>query len=157
MTCFLSPKQNSKHWQTHGSNDTLRNYSQPLHSLARAILLTIQGHASGYQFPLTPESVAVGKSLLEDLDSDVETATLFPRFHKLIHPCFSAQNISGEYSKWNEILECFMAIYALKDDGNFENGADLTQFFAKLKYLCRSVQLYASVESIGDFGNDVIR
>jgi len=49
-----------------------------------------------------------------------------------------------------------MALHALKADGNFENGGDLTQFFANLKYLTRSIQLYEAVKNLEAFDNDII-
>jgi hypothetical protein len=151
-------KQNGKHWKVLENNDVLRTYSQAIHSLVKGILLNIDDdHPSEYKFPLTQEMVESGKSLSKAIDSTADNSLLLSLLHQVLYPCFSVSHHSGEYSKWNDVLECFMAILALEDDGNFQTAAQMTQFFAILKYICRCTQLYESVERIGDFDNDIMR
>jgi hypothetical protein len=119
-------------------------------------LTTLFNNGSDYKFPLSPATIRIGKALLKDLKSNVADSYTLSKLHALVYPCFSVRQSTGEYSKWNDTLECFMALHALKADGNFENGGDLTQFFANLKYLTRSIQLYEAVKNLEAFDNDII-
>lgn len=150
-------KQNTKHWKVLGDDNTLQRYSQPLHALIQSILLTLNGHSSGYNYPLSANMIAAAQRLLNGLNTSEGISSLLPKLHALVYLCFSPQPALSPYSKWNDVLECFMAIYALKEDGNFENGADLTNFFAILKYLCRSTILYQLIQAIADFDNDPVK
>jgi Orsellinic acid/F9775 biosynthesis cluster protein D len=150
-------KQDQRYWKVLGDNNTLSRYSQQLHALTRSILLTVDGHISGYSFPLTDSMITNAHALLDGLEEEPDLTSLLPKLHTLIYPCFCPQQRVNIYSKWNDVLECFMAIHALKEDGNFENGANLTQFFAILKYLCRCTMLFQSVQERDNFDDDPVR
>jgi hypothetical protein len=143
LVCRVS--QNAKHWQPHSSDHTLRAYSGLLHKLVRAVLLTVEGHPSGYRFPLTDESKTAAHEFLICVDGGLDEQTCINALHKLVYPFFSAREESGEYSKWDEVLECFLAILFLKQDGNFEDPCNVTQGFAICKYLCRSSTLFEAL------------
>jgi hypothetical protein len=40
------------------------------------------------------------------------------------------------------VLECWLALYALKPEGNFCDASQLTGILAKLEYHCRAVTFY---------------
>jgi hypothetical protein len=108
--------------------------------------LTLTGHASSYQFPLTDLSRQAGQHLLECLDAGLDRRTSITALHAFIYPFLAAREDLGEYNKWDEVLECFLAITCLKDDGNFEEPCNVTQLFAICKYLCRSATLFQALE-----------
>jgi hypothetical protein len=64
--------------------------------------------------------------------------------HQFVYPFMAAREIEGEYNKWEEVLECFLAIYFMEPDGNFRPAKLATQSLAIFKYLCRGSTLYES-------------
>src|SRR5271169_1119734 len=147
--------QNACHWQPLQDDDHLQNYSCPLDALTQAVLLTLQNHHSGYQFPLTGAMKMAGKRLISNLSSSATSDNLaISALHTFIYPFFSAQVAEGEYNKWNEVLECFLAIYCLNPDGNFTEASGVTQLFAILKYLCWGTVLYEALGQASHFDNN---
>lgn len=142
---LLSVTQNPRHWQPLSNDQNLRHYSRSLHGLAQAVLLTIEGHPSGYTFPINNVTIQDGKNLLLCLNNPPIENNRVLAFHKFVYPFLSAQEIQGEYNKWLEVLECFLAIYCLCSDGNYKPGSDATQVFAICKYLCRGSTLYEAI------------
>lgn len=75
-------------------------------------------------------------------------------FHKFIKPLLYPKDhskVPGPYSKYNEPFECFYALSALRDDGNFQPAQLVTQMFAKMEYFIRGVMLYQGLNaSTGD-------
>lgn len=109
-------------------------------------MLNIQGSASGYKFPLTPDQVTLGKRLLAVLNDPSGEDQPVLVLHEFLYPFISKQEPREEYSKWFDALECFMAIYSLKSDGNYEDASGCTQLFAILKYICRGTTLYEAFQ-----------
>ncbi|KAF8890221.1 hypothetical protein BD779DRAFT_1671550 [Infundibulicybe gibba] len=147
--------QNGPYWRPHASNETLKDYSSLLHHFAHAILSTLAGASTSYQFPLSPEDQARGTKLLELLTSSQEDIT--QSFHEFISPfLFAGTSLdsTGKYSKWASVLECCLAIYCLNDDGTFRKPQYVTQVFAKVVYHCRGATLYEALENIDTFNGD---
>jgi hypothetical protein len=152
-----STSQKGAHWRAHSDDQTLRAYGHLLHTLAYAILLTLQGHPSGYQFPLTDTERRAGFRLLNILNGEPGDALV--AFHDFVFPFLAGRDDPhtldhAEYSKWNEVIECFLAIISLKPDGNFKQARDVTQVFAKLEYACRGAVLYEALKNRMNFYND---
>jgi hypothetical protein len=131
---------NAKHWQP-VPNENVQKYSAIAHGLAQAILLTIEPHPSGYTFPINSTSKASGKLLLTELEKPHSDKQTVEALHQFLYPFLAARDIVGEYNKWDEVLECFLAIYCLEHDGNFRSAKNTTQLLAILKYLCRGSTL----------------
>ena len=150
--------QNGKHWKPLNSNVTLERYAQPLHALAQAVLLTLDGHHSGYSFPIAPSTTLIGRKLKIELNKAEDDDTkLVALFHSFVFPFLSARTLVGEFNKWDDVLECFLAIQTLKSDGNWEVAAGITQLFAMLKYLCRGAMLYQASLTVGQFKGDLYK
>lgn len=120
-----------------------------------ALLATLQPGYEGYQFPMTATQKALGKQLLAALDGDapVELKDL----HGFASPIFFIQDRSSNevgYSKWNELIECLLAIHALSLDGNFAEPRAVTQPLAMIEYHCRGFVLYEALSRIDEHGND---
>ncbi|KIM35047.1 hypothetical protein M413DRAFT_79781, partial [Hebeloma cylindrosporum] len=144
--------QNSDHWIILPEK-TIESYVRLLHQWTHAVMVTLEGHESGYTFPLTDEDKSNAMALRDAL---LDESTDFPIdvFHIFIKPLLYPKDhtlIPGPYSKFNEPFECFYALRNLRDDGNF-NPADLvTQMFAKFKYFIRATVLYQGLKvSTGD-------
>lgn len=131
----------------------LRTYCCPLQSFAQAVLKTIDGHDSGYQFPLSPEQIDAGNNLLKCLHTNSQENILV--FHKFAYPLLAANAVQDTSNKWNSPMECFLAIYNLKEDGNFQEASNVTQLFAKLEYHCRGATLFESHQKKSKFGHDI--
>jgi len=114
-------------------------------------LLNIQGTECDYQFSLTAAQVALGQHLLKVLDGPDAVEKRVAALHDFFYPFTSKRDIRQEYSKWFDALECFIAIYCLKADGNYEDASGCTQLFAILKYICRGTTLY---EAFNQFSGD---
>jgi len=85
----------------------------------------------------------IDQAVGQDFDTPVVQALhefvkniLYPRLHSTKIP----------YSKWNNPLECFLAIYCLRDDGTFKPATDVTPIFAMLHYHIRGSILYEGLK-----------
>ena len=59
-----------------------------------------------------------------------------------------------KYSKWDDVLECLIAVYCLREDGNFKAPQDVTQIFAQLHYHIRGATLYEAMLHLEDHDYD---
>jgi hypothetical protein len=62
-------------------------------------------------------------------------------FHRLVKPFLYPQPPTS-HSRWDDPLECFIALFSLSKTGNFKAAEDMTQPFAHLHYLMRSAIFY---------------
>jgi hypothetical protein len=140
--------QKGPYWRPIGDDTILRKYGLVLHSLAHAVLTTLSDKPpSDYRFPLTPKDKESARKLIQLLLNGSQEMCI-KALHTFVMPFLSARDFAEdynylEYSKWNDVLECFMAIYCLDDDGLFKD--DVTGLFAKVEYLCRNTTLYEAL------------
>lgn len=115
-------------------------------------MLTLEGHASCYIFPLTNKDKDHAQALKQALIHYPDNLHI-DLFHEFIKPLLYPKDHStvlGPYSKYNEPFECFYALNALRDDGNFQPARLVTQPFAKMEYFIRCTMLYQALkESTG--------
>lgn len=155
---FYRINQKGPHWRVLADDHKLREYGEPLQSLAHAILLTFSDHPpTNYKFPLSKASMHSARVLLEALDD--EDSDPLQAFHDFVAPFFSGQDFAAYednniYSKWNDVMECFLAVYCLNEDGTFRRAQDVTQLFAKLEYICRGVTLNQGLNQKVNFQNN---
>lgn len=77
--------------------------------------------------------------------SENEEATILA-FHDLFKPFLLATTeTTDEDSKWNNVLECLMAVYALRKDSTFRPPSLVSQTFAALHYHIRGAIVYEAV------------
>ena len=79
------------------------------------------------------ERISSGKGVVPD--------DLIASFHHLVKP-FLYPPPSSSHSRWDDPLECFIALFSLSKTGNFKAAEDMTQPFAHLHYLMRSAIFY---------------
>jgi hypothetical protein len=144
-------------WVPLADDASLRNYSFPLTCLVRSVLLTLDPHPSHYQYKLTPNDINNGQHLIHILNSNQPLSAKIDAFHLFVYPFLSAPELTGTYSKWNDVLECFLAIYHIRDDGNFNTVHDVTQIFAKFKYHCRGATLFEAMKNIDAYGSNPLK
>lgn len=119
-----------------------------LHQWTHAILLTIEGHESGYKFPLTNDNLNRA-SILKDALQQSPNAPHIDVFHDFIKPFIYPKlegRSNGPYTKWDDVFECLFALSALHEDGNFQLASLVTPMFAKMKYFIRSTILYQAIK-----------
>jgi hypothetical protein len=111
------------------------------------------------KMPEESEDEDTSESEDEDLDNDGATSKkragnslrlgvivpddLVDSFHCLIKSfLYPRLMLPGSHSRWDDPLECFIALFSLSQTGNFKAAGDMTQAFAQLHYLMRSVIFY---------------
>ncbi len=146
--------KNPTAWQYLSDPETIRKYSYPLHSFAKAILSTFSDPDSVYKFPLTEEVKRNAEAF--QLALSTGAPNILDTFHDFIYPLLSVRSLEAtSYNKWDEPLECWLSIYCLRDDGSFLMPSDITQVLAKMEYHCRSSVLYHSIKNVNRFEHDI--
>jgi hypothetical protein len=115
-------------------------------ALVQAVLLSLGPHPSKYKFSLTFEAREAAEALLLALEDPEQTEKSVEGLHRLVFYLLAAQEKEGEHNKWDDVLECLLAIMAMKEDGNFSEAKGLTPMLAKFKYICRGVILYEAYQ-----------
>lgn len=135
------------------ANDTTLNiYGRLLHQWLHAFILTLNNdHPSSYVLPAT----AYQKQLAQDLKIALKSPESYHGLsilHQLVKSILLAQPVdNGIHSKWGLMVECLLAISALKEDGNFKQPHEVTQMFAQLAYLIRGTILYEAMDNKKNF------
>jgi hypothetical protein len=75
--------------------------------------------------------------------STVNLDALLDSFHHFIKPFLYPQSTSC--SRWDDPLECFVALLSLSSEGDFKAAEQMSQYFAKLLYLMRSGTFYEAL------------
>ena len=89
---------------------------------------------------MSDEHIELGNKLLTALKEDMPMELKLKILHAFASPIFFVSDSSEnqtEHTKWNELIECLMAVCALSLDGNFSDAKNVTQMFAMIKYHCR--------------------
>lgn len=119
-------------------------------------MLTLVDHESGYTFPLTAGCVDAANDLMEVFKGSRHNR--IQRLHAFVSRFLFARDQSHETEnsngKWNDVIECFLAIYCVKEDGTFKRPDEATQVFAHLKYHCKGATLYEGLQHLAEFDND---
>ena len=148
--------QNRNYWTAHASPDILQAYGRLLHSFVHALLSTLQSGYEGYCFPMTAKQMELGRHLLAALDQNAPVN--LDDLHAFASPIFFVRDYTSQntdYTKWNELIECLLAVHALSSDGNFAEPKAVTQPFAMAEYHCRGFVLYEAYSHIHEYGNDL--
>jgi hypothetical protein len=69
---------------------------------------------------------------------------LVDAFHHLLKP-FLYPRSSSSHSRWDDILECHIALLSLGRKGNFKAAEEMSQPLASLHYLMRSAMFYEAL------------
>ncbi|PPR05282.1 hypothetical protein CVT26_011477 [Gymnopilus dilepis] len=141
------------------SDESLPKYGLLLHHWTHAIMLTLEGHTSGYQFPLTDSDKENARQLRDILKSG-STSGGITAFHHFIKPLLYSRTDSesmNEYTKWNEPVECLLAMSALREGGTFKSAHESTQILSYTGYHIRSAILYEGYANRKAFGDNLYK
>lgn len=68
---------------------------------------------------------------------------LLDSLHRMLKPfLYPCPRLPASHSRWDDPLECFIALSSLSQTGNFKAAEDMTGVFAQLHYLIRSAIFY---------------
>lgn len=79
-------------------------------------------------------------------------------FHDFIKPVLyvpATRASMRNFSKWNNLVECLLAISALREDGSFRPAENVTQMFAQLVYHIRGAILYEGCRNVEAFEGNI--
>jgi len=144
--------------------------------LTYGVFSSCKKHSSGYALPLSEEDKiravklqAALKHHLEDTedaeylndDDEGEACVLgssglevIDAFHRFIKP-FLYPFAGGSGSRWDGPLECFIALYALDEDGTFRSADSMSQPFTHLQYLIRCAIFHEAHLRIRESGGEL--
>jgi hypothetical protein len=152
--------QTGDYWQTLSNDQTLSDYSKLLHHWTHAVLASLEpDHPSDYQFPVTEQDRTNAAALKDLLKSGSEEGGI-QVFHNFIKPILYAKarpDNDDDYSKWNEVFECQLALGALRNDGNFKHAHAVTGTFATIFYHIRGCILYEGIMNKANFGGNAYK
>lgn len=149
-------------------------YGILLRKLTYGVFSSCKEHSSGYALPLSEEdkirAVKLQAALkhhlensedAEDLNDDEGEARVLESelevvdaFHRFIKP-FLYPFAGGSGSRWDDPLECFIALYALDEDGTFRSADGMSQPFAHLQYLIRCGIFYEARLRVRESGGEL--
>ncbi|KAJ6556684.1 hypothetical protein B0H10DRAFT_2241164 [Mycena sp. CBHHK59/15] len=119
------PQEDARDFRCHTSPHTVSTYLHVLHSLAFALLYQFEPDVStDYRFPLTA----------------FETAEV-RRYHQHLREAPGADP-DDNINKFKSVLECFCALYLLRDDGSLKQPQDVTPVLARIKHVIRIAMLF---------------
>lgn len=157
----MSACSESVHFKPLEDVATIRTYSMLLAKLANAIIKSVDSdrNKSGYKFPLSSQDIANARELLKRLADDVEEQDQVIALHVLVQPFLSRFVVVTDSedggSKWNRVIECFIALLSVQETGSFKPATAMTQPLAILKYLCRVTCFLQSLAQLDGSGKDL--
>jgi hypothetical protein len=132
-TCLLTLPRNKPFW-TPLSDPS--KYASAFYQFVYGIAVTSEGnHPSEYQFPLTSVDRANLRSLQNRLVKH-HPKDCMAAFHKFIKPLLYPSE-SASTSKWDDPVECFIALYSLDEDGTFKQPKNMSPVLTILRYFIR--------------------
>ena len=105
-----------------------------------------------YRLSLNEHQVELAHILLDALhnrEKDIGT------IHKLFYSFMAPPAEDRPFSKWNDPLQCFLAVTNLREDGTFEPAPTLTAELCRWEYNMRGTGLYEAVTEGNGFGTVV--
>lgn len=122
-------------------------------------MLSMESPDTHYRFPLSDDDTARLVHLKTCLQQQKKTDAI-NALHDVFKHIFYPRPFTGpieDYSKFSNPIECLMAVYNLKDDGNFRQASEVTQMFAQIHYHIRGSILYEAMRHKADFDHDLVK
>jgi hypothetical protein len=149
------------------SDKTLYTYGILLRKFTYGVFSSCKKHSSGYSLPLSEDDKiraaklqAVLKSQSENDEDDdgdgvrICGSEVVDEFHRFIKPfLYPFAGASG--SRWDDPLECFIALYALNEDGTFRSADGMTPPFAHFQYHMRCAMYYEAQLRVRESGGEL--
>ncbi|KAJ7065954.1 hypothetical protein B0H15DRAFT_807647 [Mycena belliarum] len=123
--------------------DSIHNYATVLHTLIIGLLRNNDPHKStSYTFPVTLKDRDTISVLLQRLQSPSDSSSMdLLAFHRVASLFLLVRPVDNPYCgkyKFDQPLECLLAVHSLRNDGNFESPSHLTPFLARVTYSIRA-------------------
>ncbi|KAF8135945.1 hypothetical protein K438DRAFT_1786650 [Mycena galopus ATCC 62051] len=140
------PRNKSTAFFTIPSQETVDNYKRFLFIFTFALMTSIETNETEYRFPLTNEE---SKHILElrrrflaesgKRPRQQVVELLVPRFHDCIKTFLMQRDGLAHLraSKYVSVLQCFLAVYALRPGGILCRPADMVPFISGIKFCMR--------------------
>jgi len=90
------------------------------------------------------EDDTMGGEKIADKSDVVVPDSLVNAFHRLVKP-FLYPRSSSSNSRWDDPLECYVALLSLGPKGNFKAAEEISQPLASLHFLMRSAMFYEAL------------
>jgi hypothetical protein len=140
-------------WQSHAREETIVAYGRLLHRWTHALMMSIEGPAIPYRFPLLSSDQDRLDKLKTSLQNNKQEDAI-EALHDVFKHIFYPRPLIGG-SKWSSIIECLWALHSLQEDGNFKPPVQVTGMFAQTHYHIRGSILYEGMRNKSDFDDDL--
>jgi len=151
MSAYYS-RDNHKGWTVHRDDTTLKSYGTVLVDLLAFTIRSLDNSEEEYKLPLNEKQVELSRILFRALqrkEKDIQV------IHRLFYTFMAPPAEDQPFNKWNDALQCFLAITNLREDGTFAPAEKLTGDLARWEYNMRGAGLYESVKEASRFGTVV--
>lgn len=91
--------------------------------------------------------------LTSALKSNKETVNAF---HAFLYSLVGEPATGSGLDRWKCPLNCYLAIWALREDGGFRSPADYTQVLAKWQYTLRQLHFMEAYQNQEKYNNDIM-
>ncbi|KIJ33252.1 hypothetical protein M422DRAFT_264796 [Sphaerobolus stellatus SS14] len=127
-------RDESRHWIPLDDDSNLKKYAASLYHFLLAILRSLDDRERVDRLALTEQDLIHASALLKDLQHSKQPN--FELIHELFIPLCYPRKLGPRppSSKWNNPLECLIALQALQEKDQFIEPSLATQLFAKVKY-----------------------
>ncbi|PPQ84106.1 hypothetical protein CVT24_002277, partial [Panaeolus cyanescens] len=141
--------QTPQAWSLLMNDTTLYHYGNTFRHFLLTILLCANNCPPYYTLPLSNHQQSAVESLRKSLTTSAEPSMeAVTHIHELAKSMFYPLGVPkpGEtQDRWTHVLDCLIAVSALKDDGSFKAAHEVTQTFAILQYLIRGTVFYEAL------------
>lgn len=134
-------------------NESPDRYASELEDFLRVTIKILRGHASGIVMPLDEGQKLAGNALIKAL-GEIKDST--KDLHKFLYPLLVAQPHQRNPTIWDCPFQNWLAIRALRDDGNFLTPEQTTGILARMKYFIRSSAILEAYERHEDHQQGMI-
>ncbi|KIJ31230.1 hypothetical protein M422DRAFT_267180 [Sphaerobolus stellatus SS14] len=141
----------TKHYIPLDNNDSLNTYAGTLYHFLLTIVRSLDNAERIKRLSLTSDDLDNARTLLHALTHSEEPN--IELIQKLFLPlCYHRK----APSKWNNPMECLMALYALQDQGRFIDPSIATQLFARMKYHIRGCLFHEGLKRMGNYDDSAL-
>ena len=165
IICLSRVEEHTKIFCAHRDDKTLTDYALVATQLVHAVLFSHSDKCkTSYQFPIQSHQQGVFDIFVKAMNgSALDTAVL--ALHELLLALFvpipghnQVMEPGGNMAtKYSCTIECFLAVFMLREDGNFRSSDAGTNLCSKLKYLARIVTLYEANKTWTHVGGSLLR
>ena len=146
-----------RYWTPLTDNDSPDKYAAEVDKFFRVILRCQTGHPSEYKMPLTSVQSSYVSRLIQTLKGGGESSKMIGRFHDLSVSLLAPQAEDSDSHTWTSPIRCFLALRAVREDGNFVQADTLTGWLAKWKYFCVNCALLHATKLKINQGSSMIQ